>query len=183
MPRLKPIDPKQVEGRAKDLLNQVEESLGMVPNLLGAMAHSPAALQGYLGLSEALESGVLPARLREQIALTVSEANGCGYCVAAHCAIGTTAGLTTTDISDARQASSPDSKVEAALRFARHIVDKKGWVSDDDLAQLRKSGYSDGEMSEIVAIVAWKIFANYFNHIAETEIDFPRVPELTTVSS
>ncbi len=36
---------------------------------------------------------MLSTKLREQIALTVSEANGCGYCVAAHCAIGKSVGL------------------------------------------------------------------------------------------
>ena len=38
---------------------------------------------------------------------------------------------------------------------------------------LKKFGYTDLERN--VAIVAWKIFANYFNHVAGTEVDFPEV--------
>ena len=29
-----------------------------------------------------------------------------------------------------------------------------------------------------VAVVAWKPFANYFNHVAGTEVDFPAVPDV-----
>ena len=38
-----------------------------------------------------------------------------------------------------------------------------------------ESGYSSAEIVEIVANVALNIFTNYFNHVAETEIDFPHV--------
>jgi len=35
---------------------------------------------------------------------------------------------------------------------------------------------SNGEINEIVGNVALNIFTNYFNHVAETEIDFPAAP-------
>jgi alkylhydroperoxidase family enzyme len=52
-------------------------------------------------------------------------------------------------------------------------------VSDDDVQSVRQVGYTDGEIAEIVASVALNIFTNYFNHVAETEVDFPAAPELT----
>ena len=175
MQRLKAIEPDQATGHAKQLLDAVNEKYGMVPNLARTLANSPAALQGYLAFGEALETGVLSAKLREQIALTVSAANGCGYCVAAHCAIGKSVGLSDSELTDARQSATSDSKIDAVLHFARQLVEKRGWVSDDDLDPIRRVGYGDGEIAEIVAIVAWKIFANYFNHVAGTEVDFPEV--------
>ena len=178
MPRINAIDPEQATDRAKHLLDAVNDKFGVVPNLARTLAHSPAALQGYLAFGEALESGLLSAKLREQIALTVSQANGCGYCVAAHCAIGQSVGLSDSELTDARQSSSPDSKVDVALRFAKQLVDDRGWVEDEDVARVRRAGYSDGEIAEIVAIVAWKTFANYFNHVAGTDVDFPAVPEV-----
>ena len=178
MPRLKAIEPDQATGQAKVLLDAVNEKFGMVPNLARTLANSPAALQGYLAFGEALDGGVLGAKLREQIALTVSEANGCGYCVAAHCAIGKSVGLSDSELTDARQSTSPNSKVDAALHFARSLVENRGWTSDDDLDRVRRAGYGDGEISEIVAVVAWKTFANYFNHVAGTDVDFPVVPEV-----
>jgi uncharacterized peroxidase-related enzyme len=180
MQRLKAIEPDQATGHAKQLLDAVNEKYGMVPNLARTLANSPAALQGYLAFGEALDSGVLPAKLREQIALTVSEANGCGYCVAAHCAIGQTVGLSDSELVDARQSTSADSKVNAALHFARQLVENRGWVNDGDLDRVRHAGYGDAEIAEIVAVVAWKTFANYFNHVAGTDVDFPAVPEVAT---
>ena len=65
--------------------------------------------------------------------------------------------------------------MEAALGFALAIVAKRGWVSDEDLARVRRAGYGDAGIVEISAVVAFNLFSNYFNHIAETEIDFPPV--------
>ena len=180
MPRLKAIEPDQATGQAKQLLSAVNEKFGMVPNLARTLANSPAALQGYLAFGEALEGGVLGAKLREQIALTVSEANGCGYCVAAHCAIGKSVGLSDSELTDARQSTSPESKVDAVLQFARSLVENRGHVTDEDLDRVRRAGYGDGEIAEIVAVVAWKIFSNYFNHVAGTDVDFPAVSEVVT---
>ncbi len=178
MPRLKAIEPDHATGEVKKLLDAVDEKFGMVPNLARTLANSPAALQALLAFGEALDGGVLPAKLREQISLTVSQANGCGYCVAAHCAIGKSVGLSDSELTDARQSSSPDSKVDAALHFARQLVENRGWVEDEDLERVRRADYGDGEIAEIVAVVSWKTFANYFNHVAGTEVDFPAVPQV-----
>jgi len=178
MPRIKGIKPDQATGQAKQLFDTLNEKYGMVPNLARTLANSPSALQGYLAFGEALEGSELSATLREQVALTVSEANGCGYCVAAHCAIGKSVGLSDSELTDARQSSSPDSKIDAALDFARKLVEERGWVNDEDLDRVRRAGYDDGAITDIVAIVAWKTFANYFNHVAGTDVDFPAVPEI-----
>jgi len=53
-------------------------------------------------------------------------------------------------------------------------------VSDEALNRVRRVGFGDGEIAEIVAIVAWKTFANCFNHVAGTDVDFPAAPEATT---
>jgi uncharacterized peroxidase-related enzyme len=176
MPRLQAINPETASGKAKKLLDKVQAKLGMTPNILRTMANSPAVLEAYLGFSTALKGGLLPAKLREQIALAVSEANGCEYCLAAHSAVGKMVGLSEEDILDSRHGGSPDSKVEAALRFASQMVEKRGWVSDEDVVRLRSAGYEDAEIAEIVANVALIMFTNYFNHVAETVVDFPPVP-------
>lgn len=143
--------------------------------MMKTMANSSAVLEGYLGLSGALGHGALPPKLREQLALVVSEDNGCGYCRAAHSAIGKMVGLSPEAIADARHGTSQDTKVQAALKFARAVTQKKGRVSDADLAEVRTAGYNDGEIGEIIAHVALNVFTNYFNETANTEVDFPKV--------
>jgi AhpD family alkylhydroperoxidase len=92
--RLPAIDPATAAGSTKQIFDGVQSRLGVVPNMVRVMANSPAMLRGYLGLAGALDAGSLGAELREQIALTVAEANGCDYCLAAHAALGRSAGLT-----------------------------------------------------------------------------------------
>ena len=175
MPRLKAIETAEAEPKAKAFLEGVQKKLGMTPNLMRTMANSPAVLEAYLGLGNALGKGTLSPKLREQIALTVSELNGCHYCLSAHTALGKMVGLGDEEITDSRRGLSPDRKTEAVLQFDRKIVSERGWVSDDDVATVRGAGTSDAEIAEVVAHVAVNIFSNYFNHVAETEVDFPEV--------
>lgn len=175
MSRIHQITPDSATGNAKELLDAVKGKLGLVPNLTRAMANSPAVLEGYLGLSGALGKGSLSAKNREQIALTVGQANHCDYCLAAHSAIGKMVGLTPDQILDSRRGTAIDPKADAVIRFARKLVDERGRVSDADVAEVRAAGLNDGGIAEVVANVALNIFTNYFNHVAETDIDFPKV--------
>ncbi len=175
MPRLKAIETDKVEPKTKALLNGVQKKMGMTPNLMRTMANSPAVLEAYLGFGNALGQGTLQPQLREQIALTVGELNECQYCLSAHSALGKMVGLGDEEIADSRRGVSPDRKTEAVLQFARRIVTERGWVSDDDVAAVRAAGTSDAEIAEVVAHVAVNTFSNYFNHVAETDVDFPRV--------
>jgi len=51
-------------------------------------------------------------------------------------------------------------------------------VTDRDLDAVRAAGFDDGVIAEVVAHVALNIFTNYLNHVAGTDIDFPKVPAL-----
>jgi uncharacterized peroxidase-related enzyme len=179
MERVNPVSLETVEGKAKQLLDAVKAKLGIVPNMTRAMAVSPSVLEAYLGFSGALGHGVLPARVREQLALDIGEANHCDYCVSAHSAIGKHAGLSDQDILDSRRGTSADPKTDALLRFARTVVAKQGVVDDADVEAVRAAGYGDAEIAEVVAHVALNIFTNYFNNVAGTAIDFPKVPALS----
>ncbi len=175
MPRLRAIETARAEPRTKALLEGVQKKLGMTPNLMRTMANSPAVLEAYLGFGNTLAKGELQPKLREQIALTVGELNQCQYCLSAHTALGKMVGLGDEEIADSRRGVSPDRKTEAVLQFARKVVTERGWVSDEDLAAVRAAGTSDAEIAEVVAHVAVNTFSNYFNHVAETDVDFPKV--------
>ncbi|MDA7978041.1 MAG: carboxymuconolactone decarboxylase family protein [Pirellulales bacterium] len=179
MPRLNPVTQDTASADTAKLLSTVEKKMGTVPNLIATMANSHSVANAYLGFSQALAGGLLSSQLREQISLVVGEANGCDYCVAAHTALGKRAGLSEQETCDARRGVARDNKESAGLEFARKIVTERGVVSDADFQQVRNAGYDDGEIAEIVANVALNVFTNYFNHVAETEVDFPAAPELT----
>lgn len=173
MSRIQAIDPDQAPASVRPTLNAVQASLGIIPNLFRVTANSPAALDSLVGAIGALSKGKLNAPTREAIALTVAEANGCDYCLSAHAALGTGAGLSEADIERARHGHADDPKVSAILAFSRNLVVSRGY--DTDIEQLRRAGVTDEELVEIVANVALNIFTNYLNQTAETEIDFPIV--------
>jgi uncharacterized peroxidase-related enzyme len=178
MSRINQIPPEAATGRARDLLDAVKGELGLVPNMTRAMANAPAVLDGYLQLSGALGKGTLPAKVREQIALAVAQANECDYCLAAHSAIGRMTGLTAEQIRDSRLGSAVDPRANALIRLALKVMETRGSVSEADLDEARQGGFDDEVIAEVVANVALDIFTNYFNRMAETDLDFPKAPEL-----
>jgi len=157
----------------------VKAKLGITPNIMKTMANSPAVLDAYLKFSSSLGSGVLTAQNREQIALNVGEFNQCGYCLAAHSTIGKSLGLTEEEIQSNRSGTGSDEKTNALMNLSRKIVEKRGFVSDQDIQEFRAAGFGDAEITEVVASVALNIFTNYFNHLAQTEVDFPEVKPLS----
>ena len=161
---------------SKPLLEAVNAQLGSVPNLFRLVGNSPAALEGYLGLSGALAKGVIGAKTRERIALTVAEHNGCDYCLSAHTYLGKNlAKLDDAEITANRSGASNDPKADAAVRFAARVARERGKISDADFAAVRLAGYSDAQIIEIVQHVALNTWTNYFNEVFQTEIDFPVV--------
>ncbi len=174
MQRITAIKHEESTGKAKELLDGVKAKLGFVPNMMATMGSSPAVLEAYLNFSGALGTS-LNAKLREQIALTVAEINGCQYCAAAHSAIGKMVGLDDHTVEDARRAASHDAKVDAALKFASALVISRGKASEAEIKAVKAAGYTEKEVGEIVANVALNIFTNYFNETAATVVDFPAI--------
>ncbi len=174
MARLQTFSPENTFGKTKELLEAVKSKMGRVPNIAGAMANSPALPEGYLGLSGALGGGKLDPKLREFISLAVAEKNGCSYCLSAHTTIGNKMlGIDEEILLKSRTEESIDPSTDAALTFVRAIMDKKGKVSNDDIAAVKEARYDDEEIAEISGNVALNLLTNYFNELAGTEIDFP----------
>jgi uncharacterized peroxidase-related enzyme len=161
---------------SQPLLEAVKAQLGVAPNLFRLVSLSPAALEGYVGLSGALAKGALPAPTRERIALAVAELNGCDYCLSAHTYLARhLAKLDDAEITANRSGASNDPKADAAVRFAAKVTQGRGRIDDADLQAVRVAGYDDAQVIEIVQHVALNVWTNYINTIAQTDIDFPRV--------
>jgi uncharacterized peroxidase-related enzyme len=161
---------------SRPMLENAKKKLGSVPNLFRVIANSPAALEGYLGVMTALSKGRLDPKTHERIALAVAEINGCSYCLSAHSYLARhVAKLDDAELTANRNGASNDPKADAAVRFAAAIVRERGRVSDADVKAVKKAGFDDAQLVEIVAHVALNTLTNYVNEVALTEIDFPAV--------
>lgn len=173
MPRIQPNNNPAPE--AEEMLKAVEQKIGSRPNIFKTFANSPAVLDFYLSGSKALGGTALSAAQREQIALVVAGANHCDYCASAHTAIAKGAGVSEDEAAHNLNGKASDDKTQAMLTFSRKMVDARGNLNDADVQVVRDAGFSEGEIVEMIAVVCVNIFTNYFNHICDTEVDFPFV--------
>ena len=123
MSRIKIPSREEVPEASQPVLEKVGKMLGFVPNLHRLMAISPPALTGWAGLMGSL-STTLDVKTRDGIALAVSEADGCNYCLAAHSySARNLAKVDENEIAINREGRSADPKRQAAIMFAKRLIE------------------------------------------------------------
>jgi len=115
MSRINVVDPKTAAGEVKQLLDGVQQQLGVVPNFIRALANSPKALSAFLGLYGPLGGAAVDKATQERIALVVAEENGCQYCVIAHEAVLVKAGMSREQIQAAARIAAVVNAIAATL--------------------------------------------------------------------
>ncbi len=109
---------------------------------------------------------------RQLIILAVSRYNECNYCIAAHTVV---AGMqkVPTDVIEAIREDRPirDSRLEALRTFATSVVEKRGWVTDEQVSAFLAAGFSRAQILEVIVGISFKTLSNYTNHIADTPLD------------
>jgi len=175
MSRITIVTPDTATADQRELLDAIRQKLGMVPNFLAILAHSPDALRAFLGLHGIAESGRLDPQTRERIALAVAQGNACEYCLSAHSAIGRKAGLSADEIDANRDGGSTDARAAAGVAFARALNDHMGEVTRAEFDAVRAAGYSEAEIVEIITHVGMNILTNMIGKASQVDIDFPKV--------
>src|ERR1700733_10520890 len=168
MPRIAIPSRDEAHPDAQPVLDAAHKLLGFVPNLHRLMSLSPPALQGWAQLQAQLAK-TLDAKTRDAIALAVSEADGCDYCLAAHSYIAhNLAKIDTDEIAINREGKSSDPKRQAAIMFAKRLIETAGKVSDEDFESVREAGWSDANIIEIIALTAQFLLTNFVNNAVQT---------------
>ncbi len=159
--------------KSRPFLAKSKAAYGSVPNVLGELAESPAALEGYMTLSEIFIKSSLDPAEKHLVLLTASVENECKYCVAAHTGLAKGAGLPGHAIMAVRddEEIEDDDRLEALREFTRKIVVERGAVGKKDVEAFLKAGYTKANVLEVILGVALKTLSNYTNHIAETPVD------------
>jgi uncharacterized peroxidase-related enzyme len=161
--------------QSRPILDTIAKQYGFAPNLHRLMALSPSALVGWACLQTALAK-TLDAKTRIAVALAVSEADGCDYCLAVHSfSAQNFAKISPAEIELNRHGQSKDARRAAAANLARSLIETRGHVADSVIEAARQAGFSDAQIVEITALAAQYLLTNFMNNMAETAIDFPRV--------
>lgn len=163
----------EVSANNQVIFDTLKNGLGMVPNLYAVMAHSETALGNYLAFQNAKTS--FSNKEKQGINLVVSQVNECVYCQAAHTLLGTMNGLTEEQTIEIRKGTASfDKKLDALVKLAKEVTTKKGFIQESVLNQFFEVGYTQGQVVELVMLVAEKIAMNYLHAITQVEVDFPK---------
>ncbi|MBB3387095.1 MULTISPECIES: peroxidase-related enzyme [unclassified Rhizobium] len=175
MTRTTVLTPEQVPAASKETLDAFARNIGFTPNMMAAFAQSPIAFNAWAALLGSL-SKTLDVRTRDSIGLAVSEVNGCNYCLTVHSFTAEhMAKLPADEIILARRGHANDPKRDAAVQFARKVIETRGKVSDAHLKAVRDAGFTEANIIEIVALVAMYTLTNLFNNVFDPDKDFPAV--------
>ncbi|MBB4664182.1 carboxymuconolactone decarboxylase family protein [Conexibacter arvalis] len=143
---------------------------GQLPNFVGALAGSPAALRGYARFRSELRHGHLDPATQERIALAVAEHHGSEPGVAMHARTARAAGLGLDEVALAREFSSADPREEALLQYLRALV-VEGRPPMHLHEAAREAGWGDEEILEAIAVVALESLAAMVNVAGEVPVD------------
>jgi len=153
------IDPAENE-----IVTQVEKKTGKPNHFFRAMANRPEVLKNFIPLYGAIVGpGSVDRRVKELVYLTVSFANECAYCSAAHVASGRKAGITEDELTALRtEQDAPFSAPErAAIAYARELT------READAPETRSelaAHYTSEQIVEITLVAAMANFTNRFNN-------------------
>lgn len=181
MSRFKVPAREEVSTGNQAIFDQLQKSLGFVPNLYAYYAKSETALADYLALQN--RKSTLKAKEREIINLVVSQYNGCKYCQSAHTVLGKMNGFSEEQILEIRGGTASfNEKLDALAKFTLSAVANRGNATEEAKNAFFDAGYSEVNMIDVVVIIGDKIISNYIHNLTGFAIDFPIAPELETAA-
>jgi AhpD family alkylhydroperoxidase len=156
--------------RSATVLRGALSTGGQLPNFLGVLAGSPAALRAYARFRSELRHGTLPVATLERIALAVAERHGSEPGIAMHSRAARGAGLALDEVALARRFDSGDPSEAALLHYLHAILDS-GRPAMHLHEEAREAGWNDGQLLEAIAAVNLESFAAMVNVAGEVPVD------------
>lgn len=168
---------EEVSERNKKLFEKMEKSYGKIPNLYNVMAYSEHALEAYLTLEDSSTS--LSPREVEAVNLVVSQVNNCIYCLSAHTLIARSTGIGENAALAIRGGTIPsDPKLDALVKLAKEITEKKGQIDPKLLTAFFEAGYTKENLVDLIMLIGDRTISNLLHAVTEVPVDFPLAKEL-----
>ena len=146
-------------------------SAGQLPNFLGVLAGSPAALRGYTRFRAELRHGSLDAATRERIALAVSEHYRSEPGIVTHSRMARRAGVGIDEVGRARDWDSADPAQAAMLRYLRALLEQRGHAPMHLHEEAREEGWTDEQLLEAIAFISIESMTAMVNVAGDIPVD------------
>lgn len=158
--------------QSKPVLQQLQNTFGLIPNIAAAMAASPVLINGFIGLFERVHSSSLTEPQIQVLLLTNAVTNASEWAAAFHSALALKQGVHTIDVNAIRQGRSPeDAKLAALSSVARTLIEKRGHLSETDQEIFFDAGFSHEQLLEVIAVVAASTITNYTGNVARPTLE------------
>jgi len=144
---------------------------GQLPNFLGVLAGSPAALRAYARFRSELRHGKLTLATLERIALAVAEYYHSEPGIALHSRAARGAGLALDEVALARKFTSKDEREAALLRYLQAVLEQRGRPPMHLHEEAREAGWDDEQILEAIAAVALEGFTALVTVAGEVPVD------------
>jgi AhpD family alkylhydroperoxidase len=144
---------------------------GQLPNFLGVLAGSPAALRAYARFRSELRHGKLTLATLERIALAVAEHYHSEPGIAMHSRAARSAGLDLDEVALARKFESKDPREAALLKYLEALLDERGRAPMHLHEEAREAGWDDEQILEAIAAIALEAFTAMVNVAGEVPVD------------
>jgi AhpD family alkylhydroperoxidase len=144
---------------------------GQLPNFLGVLAGSPAALRAYARFRSELRHGKLTLATLERIALAVAEHYHSEPGIAMHSRTARAAGVALDEVALARQFTSNDPREAALLHYLKALVEEGGRPPMHLHEEAREAGWDDEQILEAIAAVSLEVFTAMVNVAGEVPVD------------
>ncbi len=174
MTRLDPLSIEDIDPETRSMIENAEKLMGFIPNDALVMARHPSLTKAMWGLVAAVYGpGELDNGLKRLIGEAASKAAGCFYC-SAHAAHGAREQGVAQEKIDAVWGFEDSPLFSEAERAAINLAMKAGVVpnetTDADFVRL-KAHFSEGAITEIVAVIAMFGFLNRWNTTLGTALE------------
>ena len=144
---------------------------GQLPNFLGVLAGSPAALRAYARFRSELRHGSLTLPTLERIALAIAEHYRSQPGLAIHTRTARQAGVGIDEVAAARDWESADPREAALLRYLRALTEQRGHAPMHLHEEAREAGWTDEQLIEAIAYAALESLTATVNIAGEVPVD------------
>lgn len=173
MRRIPPIREENASHEGQAALARVRRLWGRPWNVTSGLAHAPTVLNGFLDFWQGIDQSELSSADREVICLEMARQNGCHYCIPAHRYTAPHAGLTPATIKTlvAGRPLSDGSRAALIQQLVQRLLAARGRLEDDEFRSFQRRGVSVAQMIAVIAEIAHCTLTNFFNRLADTELD------------
>jgi alkylhydroperoxidase family enzyme len=157
---------------SRPALAELQQSLGLIPNVAAVMAGSPVLLNGFLPLFRAVHASSFCEAQLQVLLLTNAVTNESSWPVAFHSALALQQGVSPDDVRALREGSDPHDRELAALgTLTRSLIQKRGRIDDGELEVFLAAGFRPLQVLEVIAVLAASTMTNYSAHVGQPPLE------------